>query len=47
MCSSDLVESMQQIINFVGDVVKNSRLVEMLFKKPKGRVSKASRKVRG
>ena len=42
-----LVEGMQQIISFLGDAVKSSRVVEMLFKKPKGRVSKASRKVSG
>lgn len=39
-----LVEGTQQVISFIGEVVKSSRLVELLFKQP-GR--KANRKVRG
>lgn len=38
-----LVEGTQQVISFIGEVVKSSRLVELLFKQP-GR--KANRKVR-
>ncbi len=39
-----LVEGTQQVISFIGEVVKSSRLVELLFKQPG---NKAKRKVRG
>lgn len=39
-----LVEGTQQVISFIGEVVKSSRLVELLFKKPG---NKAHKKVRG
>uniref|UniRef100_A0A3Q4IE46 Myosin light chain kinase family, member 4b n=1 Tax=Neolamprologus brichardi TaxID=32507 RepID=A0A3Q4IE46_NEOBR len=39
-----LVEGTQQVISFIGEVVKSSRLVELLFKQPGW---KANRKVRG
>lgn len=39
-----LVEGTQQVISFIGEVVKNSRLVELLFKQPG---NKHNRKVRG
>lgn len=39
-----LVEGSQQVISLIGEVVKNSRLVELFFKQP---ASKTSRKVRG
>lgn len=38
-----LVEGTQQVISFIGEVVKSSRLVELLFKQPG---SKGNRKVR-
>lgn len=40
-----LMEGMQQMISLIGEVVKNSRLVELLFKEPGHRASKACRKV--
>lgn len=39
-----LVEGTQQVISFIGEVVKSSRLVELLFKQPG---KKANKKVRG
>lgn len=39
-----LVEGTQQVISFIGEVVKGSRLVELFFKQPG---SKTKRKVRG
>lgn len=39
-----LVESTQQVISFIGEVVKSSRLVELLFKQPG---NSANKKVRG
>lgn len=39
-----LVEGTQQVISFIGEVVKSSRLVELLFKHPG---NKANKKVRG
>lgn len=39
-----LVEGTQQVISFIGEVVKSSRLVELLFKQPG---CKANKKVRG
>lgn len=39
-----LMEGTQQVISFIGEVVKSSRLVELLFKQPG---NKANKKVRG
>lgn len=39
-----LVEGTQQVISFIGEVVKSSRLVELLFRQPG---YKAKKKVRG
>ncbi|XP_062252296.1 myosin light chain kinase family member 4 isoform X1 [Platichthys flesus] len=38
-----LVEGTQQVISFIGEVVKSSRLVELLFKQPGHKASKKAR----
>uniref|UniRef100_UPI003AAB626C uncharacterized protein mylk4b n=1 Tax=Centroberyx gerrardi TaxID=166262 RepID=UPI003AAB626C len=37
-----LVEGMQQVISFIGEVVKSSRLVELLFKEPGRKATRVS-----
>nr|XP_046248226.1 myosin light chain kinase 2, skeletal/cardiac muscle isoform X2 [Scatophagus argus] len=38
-----LVEGTQQVISFIGEVVKSSRLVELLFKQPGNKVNKKTK----
>lgn len=41
-----LVEGTQQVISFIGEVVKSSRLVELLLKQPGNKISRKVRKLR-
>lgn len=42
-----LVEGTQQVISFIGEVVKSSRLVELLFKPPGNKAKKKVRRLMG